>query len=174
MTKASELLDVLSTLGKQDLLQVKATVEHLLKHQGLVEKESSDQEDVELFYKALAQAVSQASNIRPGPWQQFKRTRGYPVFQKNWEVVEQFVEDNFPGIKKVQRYSLYVITTQLVVDHLDMLGVIVTIKTVSANASKIPSLFGKAFPGYIRAGLFHVLLDSMGGSMDYDLARRKP
>lgn len=74
------------------------------------------------------------------------------------EVVKTFVDDVFNPRSRGARVKSYRILVDLVLAHLDRIGVPVSHSTLSKQLGKAPALVERAFPGYRAAGLLPAVL----------------
>lgn len=157
MPNLVEVIKTLPTLSIEELQQLQTRANFLLEHNQI---EQSPSCDFELdFFKAFQHALDDAYGIRTPGIAQLKRLG---LYKKYKEAINELVPF-FQSIEgtKVERHASYLFFTKLVIEHLTDNKVLVSVKTVIQNLNKIPELFDKAFPGYIKAGILPWMINTL-------------
>lgn len=153
--KIERLHKILPELSRSQLEQVRDRVDFLLQASG---EEEEVIDDHRLFYEALVKGVSIAARIDCPPFKVFCQSRYFSYFVEKLPPILMFINTNLPNLKKVERIKLYGICANVLVRQLQDQNVPISIGSVCTNLHRLPELVEKAFPGYIAAGLFSVLV----------------
>lgn len=78
--------------------------------------------------------------------------------QEYLENFESYIATYLKGCKYQQKVAFYKLSAELILEHLQYALVPITTRSVISCIPKIPSLVERAFPGYAKAGVLHMII----------------
>lgn len=112
-----------------------------------------------LFYSTLSEHLNEF-NLRYDP--RYYSTLPAPIKQNlrtGWNEIERILDKcNEKKVYKGKRLKFYRIVFKVVIDYLDERSVPISMKTISSQLPNCVSLLNQQFPGYMKSGLFHLIL----------------
>jgi len=140
----TNLISALPALSQQELRLVRAAADRLLGQQSYAASP---------LYAALAAAAG--SRL---PFARFQKTAAFKVWVKNEPEAMAFIAETWPGLNKVQLYTMMIYLAEMLRDYLRDRKVPVTVGTLAVNLGSLPQAFDENFPGYRTAGLAHLVV----------------
>ncbi len=157
MVTTKEIYDALTVLPAQDLEQIKARAEFLL-GQTAKTKHIEDTTNEELLFDVLTDHLHSLFGSSPLPWGNFVQIKAHPLFMKNAKKVDAFINNLTKDLTQIERIRVYRLCISLISQNLRELRVPLSISSITSNLSRAPELFDRSFPGYIKAGLGHLII----------------
>lgn len=115
-----------------------------------------------LLYDNIAQLLSSKYQINLPPFKLFSNSNNHAQFSKVSlslnEYLSSLITDR--AIRLEERSMFYHLYAKLVTDDLEDIGAPVSVKSIVNGFERFPGLLDRAFPGYIRNGLFLKALGS--------------
>jgi hypothetical protein len=87
---------------------------------------------------------------------QLKNSKGYPSFARKVPAVVRYIRK--VGTDRNTQRAFLNIGVELLLEDLKQIGLAPTSRTLMAHTHRIPAVLARAFPGYLEAGLMHVVL----------------
>lgn len=152
-----ELERAVLDLSPANLHRLRDKVNCLIQLSGVDE---DDRDDGRLFYDSLIQSISEATGKRCCPHKAFTRTRHYAIYKKKLPDVLEFIGENLPTLKRLERVYLFGVISNVLITNLQDIKVPVSVGAACRHLDRIPELMDDAFPGYIQAGLLTMLVQA--------------
>ncbi len=152
----------LLSMSKKELKVLKAKIEMLLENKP-DEFTSTQHSNTELFLMVLGEVLKNRFNGSVPPIAVLRASRKYRnTLLKLYKAVAGLNEwaETVLGSKlnRLEKLKLYNITADLICDYLYKINIPINLKTVVNCSDRLPSLIDRAFPGYVKSGLFHIVL----------------
>lgn len=164
--KFEEVLAAIPDMSVDEMRRLQAILNFKLKPH-INSKEPTNEE--ELLFLSFQKCMLDRGLSVP-TWESVRRRAGfYNLYHKNCEVVALFLYENFQDIDQRQRTVLMNIFSRLIISHIEE-----QIERKRQDPEKkaldlnemgfaiclpiVPYLVEKAFPGYLDAGMLHMLL----------------
>jgi len=166
IAKVDELINLAGNLTRADK---KRLLDCLALDVQVSEKLNADR-DFEMWFIAITQALDAHGDSSDGSAHAplvLKRMLGIP---SNWTPIRDFMkESRLNELKAIERQSVYNMLAKLLLEHVRYVarksGAPFTAKLIASCANAISGVFDSAFPGYIEAGLAHVVARRLGSNV---------
>lgn len=157
MLKLDQILTALPQLEPSDLRAIIAAAGELLTRPGTTPHVAENNVSAWL-YEALTATLRVTYN-----YPVWVMTPTGKLFSRNAPSVIKFIEDNFPAIldKKVLAQAFMRWVIEMIVSDLKEINIPISTKAVIFNFSRVPSIFEKAFPGYLEANLGYKIVNAI-------------
>lgn len=159
-TAIETIISKLPQMSISELNQVRQMTDILL---GTSKEQKIENEDEYELFEA-AKAGLAASGIRYQiSYQSFSETKYYKAWKKGFNTVVEFVNTSFRGFikKKAQKVGLYRILIKSLIIELSSRGIPVSLNTIAMNLHRIPQVFDRAFPDYLKSGIAFLVPQAM-------------
>lgn len=146
----NDVLAMLPHLRQRDLSTVRAAIDHLL------DKRVENDPTLPLF-GAIKSILGIHTTFRA-----FQGSRAaYTAWKHRAPACVSFIDQTWPDASKVAKGALTAVLVDMLIDDLKGGQVPVTLGSVAIHLDRIPQLFERAFPDYIKMGMAHVVLEAM-------------
>ncbi len=145
----NEVLRFLPHLSQQDLATARGAIEHLLA------KKVEDDPTLPLFSTVISLLGVRIS------FHAFRSTQAYKSWKRTAPAYLQFVDQTWPEASKVAKGAITAVLLDMLIDDLAGMGVTPTMSSVATGLERIPQLVDRAFPGYRKSGMTHLILEAM-------------
>lgn len=149
----NEVVKLLPKLTQHELLTVRAAVEQLI-----TAPHTEDVDATSPLYDNMSRLLGVTLSFRD-----FHNTAVYRQWKRNAPACIAYIEEHFPECRKATKSALMLFMLEALIDDLKERGVPITLGTVTKNIDRLPQLFDQIFPGYIQAGLGHVIVQQLEG-----------
>lgn len=127
-----------------------------------VQTRSTDSRDLTMWADAVYQRLHEAIGTSEGTGVGPLPVRRLLAAVANWAPVEKFMQDSrLQSLTVPKRLAVYHMLAGLLVDDAQrvarLAGAPLTVKFVAGRSAHIAAVFDTAFPGYLAAGLAHVV-----------------
>ena len=92
------------------------------------------------------------------PYSALKRSRQYPRFHRGAKGLLQFVDNHFPGIKRVEQQKVLNVLVGACTRYLENHNIPIGYYTLGDCMGRINQVIDDQFPGYMEAGLITVIV----------------
>jgi hypothetical protein len=151
-----DILQKLPKLSQSELTQIEQRIAFLKTMTSNRVKLVSHEED---FYDVLSKFLYSEKGIRTAPFSVFRNGKNYQSFQTGLVTVESFTKQYFPDINRVERLKLFHIYAKILCVEIEGFTGTTPLPIIASMVGKIPELFNRAFPGYVKAGLAKAVLN---------------
>lgn len=126
---------------------------------------------------ALYEEITRQLRVRYGdpsmPYHVFCKSSFHQHFRKSANIVCAFWESNYDGSVVVRR-SLVIRTASLVLDFLEARREFPIWPAICSALNNVALIIDHHFPGYIRSGMIHVMVESMTIQREVNHVRKEP
>jgi len=149
----SDILQALPNLTKQDLKVLQVAVD--------AELSKNTPIDTDLFYM-----VFDVANEKPMSISKFSNSENGAIWRKNQPIFNDFIANSLLNhgmtyrvafTKALKRFLLQLIVEDIKEQHMPL-----TLRTVCQQLGHIEATFNRAYPGYLRNQLQHLILAQLG------------
>ena len=154
-----DALAALPTMTPTQLRQVQARTIFLLATTG---GSAGIEEERRALYQTISDVLKSLHLKNSPPWAVFKKNRFYNHYNTSYDLLEDFMVENFEGMSTPERIQFYRLVLRILVRDLKRIGVEVSIGSITTNLGRVPSLIDRAFPGYIESGMMSKVLRTNG------------
>ena|SRR5260221_642898 len=150
----SAILTILPDLTKQDLKTLQVAVDAELSRNTPI--------DTDLFYM-----VFDVANEKPMSVSKFSNSENGAIWRKNQPIFNDFIANSLLNhgtayrvafTKALKRFLLQLIVEDIKESHMPL-----TLRIICQQLGNIEATFNKAYPGYLRNQLQHLILAQLGG-----------
>ena len=142
-----DILAVLPTLSKKDILKLKAALELF----------SVEEDGWKTLYDSIAKESGDRGIVLPSS-SYFRSNSYFKRFREGAGIVDRFIEDNFPEANRISRVKVYRVFAKIFIDYLEDIDNEVNMTNISIFAYRIPSIVDNAFPGYASVGMLSKII----------------
>lgn len=150
--KAIDIISKLNDLNTDELKKVQATCNHILSQRQSDMLPTKSNHD--LFHEALRNTL-RSHGLKAGP--AIHQSGVMKLFTEKFEYVEDFIDQYYPKISKVERISVYLLMNDLIYRHLIRRGIPQSYRTMINHVHKVPELVEESFPGYAASGFLPLI-----------------
>ncbi len=115
-------------------------------------------DNVEWLYDAACTVIGESL-----PYKVFLKTNSGSLWKDKAAVASNFIETNFASARQTARLAVTRMILKQLTKNLQSKGLTVTIGIIASNIDSLPAVFEQSFPGYIEAGLAHLVVESLTG-----------
>jgi len=148
------ILCLLPSMPKQDLKALQAAVDAELSRNTPI--------DTDLFYM-----VFDVANEKPMSVSKFSNSENGTIWRKNQPIFNDFIANSLLNHGMTYRVAftkaLKKFLLQLIIEDIRISYMPLTLRTVCQQLGNVEAIFNKAYPGYLRNQLQHLILAQLGG-----------
>lgn len=154
----SSILKKIQLLTKADQKKIKLAIDAIIGHDEVPSLKSPTVTDSreEIFYGLICQFMTNKYSSNPTPFKLFKAGNHYPRFKHCITTLDAYLDTLLKTsvIRREKRVTFYNTYLDLVSSDLEGMNVPVGINNLLNTVDRFPGILDKAFPGYVRNGLF--------------------
>ena len=145
-----DIIAALPKLSQSDLAAVRAAADHLL-----TGKVDDLDHTIPLF-----DAMTRLLGVRRS-YRDFHRSVAYKTWRRTAPTALAFIDEAFPEATRVAKVAIMNMLLEALIEEFKERNWLISLVTVTRNLDRFEQVFENEFPGYLKSGLAHLVLESM-------------
>lgn len=110
---------------------------------------------MEVFYESF-NLVLKSNNIKAMPYQVFKKTSNWTLFENIYKIFDSYMSDN--NIQIVEWFAVYNFFFGMIIEAMKESDAVLTPHSILSYSQYLPGIVDAGFPGWVSSGMLPLLI----------------